>query len=74
MTFMMLRRDAAEVRSLTRCGLCRDKASPRDHLLVGQPGSTAGMGICGRCGNALIGLTEMFGRDFSLKVEQASLD
>jgi hypothetical protein len=70
MTFMMLRRDASEVRSLTYCGLCRDKASPRDHLLVGQPGSTAGVGLCERCGDALISLTELFGRDFSLKIEQ----
>jgi hypothetical protein len=69
MTFMVLRRDATEVRSLTWCDLFHTHVSPSDHLLVGQPGTTGGVGLCQRCGDVLVSLTQHFGQGFYLKVE-----
>ena len=69
MIFMMLRRHASEVRSLTQCGLCGERVSARDHLLVGPPGTTAGVGLCARCGDALVNLTEQFGGSLSVKID-----
>lgn len=72
MIFMMLRRHASEVRSLTQCGLCGDRVSARDHLLAGPPGTTAGVGLCARCGDALVNLTAQFGGNLSLKIDTQS--
>jgi hypothetical protein len=70
MTFMLLRRNAAEVSSLTRCGLCLTGGRPRDHLLPGQPGATgAGIGLCQACGDVLLNLTRAFGSTLSVHVE-----
>ncbi len=74
MTFMLLRPNAAESRSVSGCGLC-GAVSPvgaRDHLLVGQPGTpSADMGLCPSCGDVLVHLTKRFGGEFSMKVDAA---
>jgi hypothetical protein len=61
MTFMLLRQNAAESRSVSGCGLC-GAVSPggaRDHLLVGQPGTpSADVGLCPSCGDVLVHLTK----------------
>jgi hypothetical protein len=70
MTFMLLRRDAPEVRSLTRCGLCHVGGAPRDHLLAGQPGlGGAGLGLCKACGDVLLNVTRAYGRELLFHVE-----
>jgi hypothetical protein len=72
MTFVLLRRDAAEVRSLTRCGLCNVSGTPRDHLLAGQPGMTRSeLGLCRACGDALLALTRTLGCELSIQVDLA---
>jgi len=72
MTFMLLRQNAAEARSVGECGLCGalSPGGARDHLLVGQPGTpSADMGLCPRCGDVLVHLTKRVGGEFSVKLD-----
>jgi hypothetical protein len=68
-TFILLRRDASEVGSVNNCGLCHEQVIARDHLLAGPPGTTAGVGLCRRCGDALVNLIQQFGGNLSVKIE-----
>jgi hypothetical protein len=69
MTFILLRRDASEVRWLTTCGLCRENVRARDHLVVAPPDSSGGLGLCRRCGNAVANLIHRFGGNLSMRIE-----
>jgi hypothetical protein len=69
MTFILLRRDASEVRWLNICGLCHEHAKARDHLLVEPPDSSGGVGLCKRCGNAVANLIHRFGGNLSMTIE-----
>jgi CheY-like chemotaxis protein len=72
MTFMLLRQNAAEARSVGVCGLCAavSPGGARDHLLVGQPGTaSADMGLCPSCGDVLVHLTKRVGGEFSVKLD-----
>jgi hypothetical protein len=70
MTFILLRRDASEVRWLNACGLCDEYVKPRDHLLLQPPDSSGGVGLCKRCGNAVTNLIQRFGSNLSLMIER----
>jgi hypothetical protein len=74
MTVVRLQRHAPEAHNADRCAMCGTTDSRRvtDHVQVGPPGTpTHDEGVCERCGAVLSTVTQRYGSDLTMLVDEA---
>lgn len=74
MTILRLQRHAPEAHNATRCAVCGTADANRvtDHVQVGPPGTpTHDEGVCEQCGGVLGRVTERYGSQLTMVVDEA---
>ena len=74
MTVVRLQRHAPEAHSAHVCAVCGTTDSRRvtDHVQVGQPGTpTHDEGVCEHCGGVLDRVTQRYGSQLTMLVDEA---
>lgn len=74
MTVVRLHRHAPEAHNAKRCAVCgtTDARRVTDHVQAGPPGTpTYDEGVCEQCGAVITSVTQRYGSDLTMQVDEA---